>query len=314
MLTMPNAIQLFLDSRVGVVSEKTTRINRQYLRSLATFFHHRDLDTITLADLRAWRKMLVERPTKYGGQGRRPALAENLSTHTIHGYIRVCKQFFAWLVREEYLSANPAARLEQISITHETSSRTMTEADFNKLLAAAVGDSPERIRDRALLLFFASTGCRLGGAAHLQMEHLELHCARAIVTEKGRGGGKTRTVYLKSESIRALREWLRVREQLAPTTANVFTTVPNMAGQGGGTALSEKTIYSQFTRIAKRAGVTGRFNPHSLRHRLAKRMLRNGANLSAVSKVMGHSGIRVTHDFYGIYEDAEARDAHLRYG
>lgn len=313
MLTVRNAIQIFLDSRVGIVSAKTIRLNRQYLNSLEQSFGDRDIAMLTIADLRAWRKMLVERPCKYGGRGLRKPVHEPLSSHTIHGHIRVCKQFFAWLAREEYLGMNPAARLEQVPITHETSNRTMTESDFDKMLTAAVGNSPERVRDRALLWFFGSTGCRLGGAAHLKMEHLELHCGRAIVTEKGKGGGKMRTVYLKAEAIAALREWLQVRECLPLTTNHVFTTVPNMAGQGGGAALSEKTMYSQFARIAKRAGVTGRFNPHALRHRLAKRMLRNGANLSAVSKVLGHSGIRVTHEFYGMYEDAEARDAHLRY-
>src|SRR5581483_3377695 len=313
MLTVADSVAIFLDSRVGLVTAKTARINKHYLKSLEHVFHDRDIASITLADLRDWRKMLVERPMKYGGQGRRKLVQEHLSPHTVHGHVRNCKQLFRWLFEEGYIPANPAARLKQVPITHETSNRTMTDADFQKMLDASMGESPECVRDRALLWFFASTGCRLGGAAKLKMEHLELSCARAIVTEKGKGGGKTRTVYLKSEAIRAMHEWLLVRAQLQPTTDHAFTTVPNMAGQGGGTALCEKTIYAQFRRIAKRARVTGRFNPHALRHRLAKRMLRRGANLSAVSKVLGHSGIRVTHEFYGIYEDGEARDAHLRY-
>lgn len=306
-MTLAEAIRLFLDSRVGLVSAKTARINADYLASLPAYFGtERAVETVTLAELRLWRKHLVERPRKTG-EGR-------LSSHTVHGHIRVVRQFFAWLTREGVLSANPAARLEQVPIAHNiASSKMMSDADFEKLLAASAGDAPERVRDRALLWWFRQTGSRLGGAAHLTLEALELERGRATVVEKGRGGGKLRTVYLKAEALAALREWLELRAVLPLTTERVFTTVPNDAGLGGGGELKESSLYMVFHRMAKRAGVTGRFNPHAQRHALAKRMLRNGANLAAVSKVLGHADIRVTHEHYGQYEDQEAYEAHTRY-
>jgi integrase/recombinase XerD len=314
-VTVSEAIQVFLDSRVGLVSSKTARINAGYLASLSRFFGPaHPLAEITLPDLRNWRKELVERDTKYGGAGRRKAQQAKLSPHTIHGHVRVIRQFFAWHLSEGVIAINPAARLEQIPLAHTVgTSRMMLDADFEKMLAASQGDAPERIRDRALLWFFRHTGARLGGAANLTMDALELDRLRATVIEKGRGGGKMRTVFFKVESASALREWLDLRAVLPLSTDRVFTTVPTDAGLGGGSALSEKSIYMALYRMAKRAGVKGRWNPHSQRHALAKRMLRNGANLAAVSKVLGHSGIRVTHDHYGEYEDGEAQDAHSRF-
>jgi integrase/recombinase XerD len=311
-MNLSAGIQLFMDSRLGVVSAKTTKINALYLSSLSSFFGTRELDSIALADLRVWRSALAGRQTKYGGNGTRKLRNEPLSPHTLHGYVRAVKQLFTWLHREGMSPSNPAARLEQIQLP-TGSAKSMTDADFEKLIAAASGDLPENIRDRAMLHFFGSTGCRLGGAASLVLDDLELGFGRANVTEKARGGGKRRTVYLKREAVRAMHEWLLERDKLAPNTEHVFVTVPNMAGEGGGAPLAKSSIYARFAVLAQRAHVTGRYNPHAVRHRLAKRMLRRGANLAAVSKVMGHSDIRVTHMFYGEYEDGEAHDAHTRY-
>lgn len=308
------AVQVFLDARVGLVSPKTAKLNRDYLAALPAYFGERAIDSITLMDLRAFRKHLVERDSKYAGLGGRDPNNKHLSPHTIHGYIRLIRQFFKWLFQEEIISVNPAARLEQIPISHTiTASKMMTEEDFEKMLGAAVGESPERIRDRALLWFFRQTGCRLGGAVNLTMEALELERRRATVTEKGRGGGKMRTVYLKQEALDALSEWLEMRACLPLSTDRVFTTVPNDGGIGGGGVLNEKAIQWSFSAMARRGNVKGKHNPHSMRHALAKRMLRNGANLAVVSKVMGHADIRVTHEHYGQYEDAEAADAHEKF-
>ncbi len=313
-MTIAEAIQVFLDARVGLVSPKTAKNNKQYLASLPRFFGERDVSSITLMDLRAWRKEMVERDTKYGGEGRRKVESAHLSRHTIHGHIRVIKQFFKWLYEEELLASNPAARLEQIPLDHKVgNSKMMSDEDFEKMLVAAAGEAPERVRDRALLWFFRQTGARLGGAAHLTVDALELERQRAVVIEKGRGGGKQRTVFMKEEAVNALREWLEMRACLPLSTDAVFTTVPNDAGIGGGTPMAEKSIWAALRRCARRAGVTGRSYPHAQRHALAKRMLRNGANLAAVSKVLGHTSIRVTHEHYGQYEDQEAADAHSKF-
>lgn len=311
-MLVAQAVQLFLDARVGLVSSKTAKLNRDYLAALPEFFGERPIESISLMDLRTFRKHLVERDSKYAGLGNRTNT--KLSPHTIHGYVRVTRQFFKWLCAEDVIPTNPAARLEQIPIQHAvTGSKMMTDEDFERMLAASGGDAPARIRNRALLWFFRQTGCRLGGVATVTLKDLELERGRATVMEKGKGGGKMRTVYLKAETLAALREWLDLRDCLPLSTENVFTTVPNDAGMGGGGALSLKAIQWAFQKTAERAKVKGKHNPHSLRHALAKRMLVNGANLAAVSKVMGHSDIRTTHEHYGRYEDGEAQAAHEKY-
>jgi integrase len=55
----------------------------------------------------------------------------------------------------------------------------------------------------------------------------------------------------------------------------------------------EKTL----KRACLRAGVEP-FTPHQLRHLYATEMLRNGAKLEVVGRILGHSSIGITADIY----------------
>jgi len=52
-------------------------------------------------------------------------------------------------------------------------------------------------------------------------------------------------------------------------------------------------VKRSFMSACKKAGIQGlRF--HDLRHTAATRMIENGANIVAVSKILGHSDIKIT--------------------
>ena len=55
----------------------------------------------------------------------------------------------------------------------------------------------------------------------------------------------------------------------------------------------EKTL----KRACLRAGVEP-FSPHQLRHFYATEMLRSGAKLEVVSRILGHAGVGITGDIY----------------
>ncbi len=67
-------------------------------------------------------------------------------------------------------------------------------------------------------------------------------------------------------------------------------------------------------RLAKQGGVEGRFNPHSFHHALARRLLRNGADMGTVSQILGHSDIETTHRFYAYWTEDELAQRHRQYG
>jgi integrase len=70
----------------------------------------------------------------------------------------------------------------------------------------------------------------------------------------------------------------------------------------------EKTL----RRACKRAGVRP-FSPHGLRHFYATEMLKKGAKLEVVGRILGHASIGVTADIYRHVRTDEMHEEHIKY-
>lgn len=308
--TISDAIAMFLQARTGLVSQKTLRTNKSYLHSLADWLDgKRDLSTVTLQHLRAWRASLFAKDPSPRPKRTRPRVGGKLSVHTIHGMVRTVRTFFSWLAREGILETNVAARLELPPLP-KGPPKNIAESDFWKLLDAARASA----RDTALLWFLRDTGCRLGGATHLKLRDLDVDGGTAVVWEKGRGGhGIARAVFLKPRAVAAVCAWLAVRPATCDLDGVPVTDAVFVSERHPHRALSERGIQALLKRLAKEAGVSGVSNPHSFRHGLAKRMLVNGASLGAVSQILGHSSIKTTNDSYGVFVTDELQAQHARF-
>lgn len=72
---------------------------------------------------------------------------------------------------------------------------------------------------------------------------------------------------------------------------------------------SVTTIRNGFNAACDRAGITVPVRMYDLRHLFATTMLANGADLAAVSKLMGHSTVKMTADVYYHYLEGEKERA-----
>jgi len=69
------------------------------------------------------------------------------------------------------------------------------------------------------------------------------------------------------------------------------------------------TIRKSFNKACVKAGITVDVRMYDLRHLFATTMLANGADLAAVSKLMGHSTVKMTADVYYHYLEGEKERA-----
>src|SRR3979490_552185 len=81
--------------------------------------------------------------------------------------------------------------------------------ELRRLLAALPTKTMHEKRDRALVQFLISTGCRISEALALDRTDFPRSGNRLVVTGKG---SKQRTVYLTTDARAALEEYLAVRE------------------------------------------------------------------------------------------------------
>ncbi len=287
------------------ISVEATRVLYGYtLRDLLDYLGNAALHSISTDDLRGWKiNQELHRSESSRNRGKK------ISVYTLHRHVRVCKQFFRWLVKEGYLDRSPAERLEFPRLPQGEPPKAISEADLERMLERAeleareVG-SLEALRNYAMIRFLAETGCRVGGLVGLKLADLQEGLATLEVTVREKGE-KARTVSFGSKTAAALRAWLVMRPR-AKKCNTVFT------GKRG--SLTPSGVYQMLKGLAERAEVESRHNPHSFRHALARRLLQNKADLGTVAEILGHADVATTHQFYARWESSELKQRHREFG
>jgi len=293
-----NAVTKFLESYLGVSSPATHNWYVKKLKPL-NVLDQKTVDTITIDDLQAVWLSLATRNVRWENHPSGRAKADGpLSPFTLEGYVRCWRRLFNWLIDQEYIGdKNPALKLKRPALP-DLPPKAVTTSNLVKLLEASKGNA----RDHAIVCWLADTNARVGGTAGLMLTDVDYKTKRATVREKGKGGkGKARTVYMSSRTIRSLKSYLRERPDC--DSDHVFV------GKKG--PLTESGIYLVLKRLACKAQICGRYNPHAFRHGWARGAIDNGADLGSVADLMGNT-MGVTQKFYARWDDRELQAKHRK--
>lgn len=201
----------------------------------------------------------------------------DLAPASVNSRIRDARNFLKWCVERGHIPNNPASHLKVKRFDPRPAEKAMTTTDLKRLLRAV-----DYERDRAIIMFLASTGCRSGEAATLKLKNLNLIKREAWV--EGKTGG--RWVDYNQATADALNAWLAIHPNPDSDAVFVGLTAPYAP-------IRESTIYQMMRRTALRAGVTGKWNPHSVRH-LVGQIWADNANLELVRQKLGHRDIQST--------------------
>lgn len=265
-----------------------------YASVLGAFVDEREQCQLTDIDARQVREYIValrSRSQKYVGASQRPQEEGPLSPETIRGHVTALHSFWNWCEREWGI-ISPMRNIRRPPVP-KRKPRAIDPADFVKLFNATM-DTPAGVRDRAMLVMFADSGVRLGGLVSLRLEWLNLPEQWAQVVEKG---SKAHKVHFGPYTVALMSQWLTVRESQSEF---VFVSIAT------GEPITASGVHQVLKRLKRRAGVTGRVNPHSFRHRFALEYRKQGGDISTLAIFMGNS-IGVAFDYYSVFSDDELR-------
>jgi len=157
------------------------------------------------------------------------------------------------------------------------------------------------IRNRALLTLMYRSGLRVGEALSLRPSSIDFttHSIRLLDTKNGQA--QTRGLHPSADE--ALRQWIELRRELGITAGPLFCTL--MANHPGR-PLSTRYMRWLTADLAKRAGVDKRVHPHVFRHTFAAELWRGGADLAAISRLLGHANIMMTAQYLDHLTNSEA--------
>lgn len=145
-------------------------------------------------------------------------------------------------------------------------------------------------RDLLLLLLMAGAGLRVGEVCGLNLDDVDLADHSIRVRGKGR---KIRVVYFDiPEMVEAMAQYLRERCVLGSDPTALF-----LNGRDGG-RISSRAIQLLLKSYLRDAGLDSKTSPHTLRHTFSTLSIERGANVKAVSQILGHAHVSTTLALY----------------
>lgn len=168
-----------------------------------------------------------------------------ISDQTLEGYRAIFSSYFNWLQRESLIDKNPTVNLGSIKVAKKEK-KTYSEIDMERL-----NHNCRSIRDRAIINFLSSTGCRVSEMTELNRDDIDLHNLECVVHGKG---NKERSVYLGPVAGMLIDQYLRQRKDDNPA---LFVNIRGQRLLPGG-------VRAMLTQLAKKAGVA-HVHPHKFR-------------------------------------------------
>jgi tyrosine recombinase XerC len=212
--------------------------------------------------------------------------------------VSTIRSFYRFLVREGHLDANPLANVSAPKRERRLPT-ILTKEHLSALIQSADEDSPQGLRNRAILELMYAAGVRLSEVVALDLQHLDLSERTLLVRGKG---NKERMVLIGAPADRALRRYLTEgRPRLAAGEA-----VALLLNRDGG-RLSGRSVQQIVRRHALRAGLNERVHPHLLRHSFATHLLDGGAELRVVQELLGHASASTTQIYTHVTEEQARR-------
>jgi integrase/recombinase XerD len=272
-------------------------------------------DGLAKNSMAAYRRDLVDLAAWLGPRGLLDADESALTGYLAarHGTVRAStanrrlaslRRFYRWALREGCISADPSLRLESARLPARFPA-SISEAQVDLLLASPYGDSPRKLRDRAMLETMYATGLRVSELTGLRMAELAL--AEGLVRVMGKGS-KERVVPIGEMARAALTIYLeRGRPALLGKRGcdAVFVTAR-------ATAMSRQMFWKLVRQYAAASGIRAQLSPHGLRHAFATHLLNHGADLRVVQMLLGHADISTTQIYTHVARE-RLKDLHARH-
>ncbi len=195
------------------------------------------------------------------------------------------RSFFRCLTSKGLYNGNP---LEGVNIkkTEKQLPGILDEKEIVLLLSQPSGNDFKSIRDKAMLEILYATGIKVSELIELTVGDINLQIGILNLNN----GKKERIVPIYPAAVRSIANYLVNVRPAIVLDKNEDKLFTNMNGK----AMSRQGFWKIIKHYADTAGIHKDITPHTLRHSFAAHLLENGAKLSDIKEMLGHSDISST--------------------
>ena len=260
---LPRRVEAFLAAkRIDGCRPKTIKGYRERLKLFMTQCS-KPVQQITTDDLREYLAYLVDE--------------RHLMDNSVQAHINTLRSFFSWLVDEDNIRKSPMRKIKSLKIDKLRSRHPLTAEQLE-----LVRDGCRGYKEKALVEFLVSSGCRVSEVAGLRVDDIDWRDRKCTVIGKG---NKERTVYF---SVRAkLMLQLYIAERRGGEALFASSRAPYEP-------LTDRGIEKMISKLGKRIGMERPLYPHLMRHTFASHALNCGMELTIIQHLLGHSDPKTT--------------------
>ena len=252
----------------------------QYYRTVSNMLESigKQLEKVETDDIRYYLSMYKEQ--------------RKVSKVTLNNIRRYLSTFFQWCTDEDIIGKNPMRRIKAIK-QQQKIKEPFSDVEMEKIRQASGS-----IRNRALVEFLYTTGCRVSEVVALDLNNINFANNSVIVTGKG---NKQREVYISDKAMYWMNRYITERSD---ENSALFI------GKGKK-RLDKAGIESTVRKIGISAGVE-KVHPHRFRRTIATNLLNKGMPVQEVQQMLGHSKVDTTM-IYCKVDKNNVQAAHRKY-
>lgn len=304
-LLFPGAEQMIEEAMAGFSVTRDTGKERSNLKKrINTFLAAKKIDGLSAKTLKNYKEILtafakqvdkhVAKITTDDIRGYIGYLSEDrgLKDSSIQTHINVLRSFFSWLDIEDVIKKNPMRKIKSLKLDQKKTRRPLTQEELEQLR-----DGCKTYKEKALVEFLVSTGCRLGEVVGIRLDQIDWQGRSVIVLGKGK---KERTVYFSVRAKLMLQAYIDARKGGTALFASHRTPYEPM---------KPRAIQKALQKIGEQANETRRVHPHLMRHTFASCAINGGMELAVIQHLLGHTDPKTTL----IYAELSPRTVKYQY-
>ena len=210
-------------------------------------------------------------------------LTENqFQKRSINRKLSSLRSFYLFLLKIGEIEVSPLESVSSLKFYAEK--QIPISEEEMKELSGILDRDEENYLEKAIVETLYQTGMRKSELCNLLFDNVDFSSNEIKIKGKG---NKERIVPISSILAEILYKFIDIRKPLPENEIYFFI-------RENGKKLSEKFVYSVVNRYLGMVTSKKKKSPHILRHSFATHVLNNGAEISKVKKLLGHSSLAST--------------------